>query len=71
MQGVPVLGGSFEIEQVLRGSQPDMVLVTIPDAPHERLDAVVRGCTDAGVPCRFVRRELNLDPVAVLGVAAK
>jgi UDP-GlcNAc:undecaprenyl-phosphate GlcNAc-1-phosphate transferase len=71
MQGVPVLGGSLEIERILRGSQPDMVLVTIPDAPHERLDAVVRGCTDAGVPCRFVRRELNLDPVAVLGVAAK
>jgi UDP-GlcNAc:undecaprenyl-phosphate GlcNAc-1-phosphate transferase len=71
MQGVPVLGGSLEIERILRGSQPDMVFVTIPDAPHERLDAVVRGCTDAGVPCRFVRRELNLDPVAVLGVAAK
>jgi FlaA1/EpsC-like NDP-sugar epimerase len=71
MQGVPVLGGSFEVDRILRGSQPDVVLVTIPDAPHERLDAVVRSCTHAGVPCRFVRRDLNLDPVAVLGVAAK
>jgi hypothetical protein len=43
------------------------VLVTIPQAPAERLDAVVRACAAADIPCRFVRRETNLDPRVVLG----
>jgi hypothetical protein len=42
------------------------VLVTIPYAPREALDAVVRACSGAGVPCRFVRRQVDLDPDAVL-----
>jgi UDP-GlcNAc:undecaprenyl-phosphate GlcNAc-1-phosphate transferase len=67
LQGVPVLGGCGEIERVLAGTRPDVVLVTIPDAPRERLDAVVNGCAGAGVTCRFVRRQLDLDPVVVLG----
>ena len=71
LQGVPVLGGSGELERILAGSRPDVVLVTIPDAPRERLDAVVGACERAGVPCRFVRREVDLDPVAVLGAGAK
>ena len=41
------------------------MLVTIPDAPRERLDASSR-CARAGISCRFVRRETDLDP-AVLG----
>jgi len=47
------------------------VLVTIPDAPRDRLDAIVGACTAAGVPCRFVRREIDLDPRVVLGSAAE
>jgi hypothetical protein len=47
------------------------VLVTIPEAGRERLDAVVAACAAAGVTCRFVRRELDLDPVVVLGSAAE
>jgi hypothetical protein len=47
------------------------VLVTIPDAPRERLDLVLEACTRAGVPCRFVRREIDLDPSAVLGAVGK
>ena len=31
-----------------RGTQTDIVFVTIPDAPRERLDAVVDACTAAG-----------------------
>jgi UDP-GlcNAc:undecaprenyl-phosphate GlcNAc-1-phosphate transferase len=69
LQGVPVLGGSYEIDRILDESRPDAVLVTIPDAPRERLEAIVRGCEGFGVPCRFVRRETDLDPVAVLGAA--
>jgi UDP-GlcNAc:undecaprenyl-phosphate GlcNAc-1-phosphate transferase len=71
LQGVPVLGGSAEIARVVERTRPDVVLVTIPDADRERLDAIVAACAAAGVPCRFVRREVDLDPVAVLGSAAE
>ena len=37
----------------------------------DRLDAVVAACAAADVPCRFVRRETDLDPVAVLGAAQR
>ena len=71
MQGVPVLGGLDEIEQLLGQTRPDVVLVTIPHARRERLDAVVSSCEKADVPCRFVRRELDLDPVVVMGAGVE
>jgi UDP-GlcNAc:undecaprenyl-phosphate GlcNAc-1-phosphate transferase len=71
MQGVPVLGGLDEIERVLGEARPDVVLVTIPHAPRQRLDAVMRGCERADVTCRFVRRELDLDPLVVLGAGVE
>src|SRR5437667_1227399 len=67
LQGVPVLGGTEEIEQILAETHPEVVLVTIPDAPAARLESLVRGCHDAGVQCRFVRRVTDLDPLSVLG----
>jgi UDP-GlcNAc:undecaprenyl-phosphate GlcNAc-1-phosphate transferase len=67
--GVPVRGGTFDMERILEALRPDTVLVTIPQAPADRLDAVVRACAAAGISCRFVRRETDLDPVAVLGTA--
>jgi UDP-GlcNAc:undecaprenyl-phosphate GlcNAc-1-phosphate transferase len=70
LQGVPVLGGLMEIETVLAKTRPDTVLVTIPDAPRERLGLVIDACTLAEVPCRFVRRETDLDPLAALGASA-
>jgi hypothetical protein len=65
-----VLGGLMEIEAVLARAQPDTVLVTIPGAPRERLGLVIDACRLAGVPCRFVRRETDLDPRVVLGASA-
>ncbi len=44
--------------------------MTIPDAPRERLDAIVLACADAGIACRFVRRETDLDPRVILGAGA-
>jgi FlaA1/EpsC-like NDP-sugar epimerase len=67
--GVPVRGGTVDIARILEAARPDTVLVTIPQAPAERLDAVVRACAAAAVPCRFVRRETDLDPVVVLGAS--
>jgi UDP-GlcNAc:undecaprenyl-phosphate GlcNAc-1-phosphate transferase len=71
LQGVPVLGGVEDIGRILPSARPDTVLVTIPEAPRERLDAVVAACEEAGVPCRFVRREIDLDPRVVLGATAE
>jgi UDP-GlcNAc:undecaprenyl-phosphate/decaprenyl-phosphate GlcNAc-1-phosphate transferase len=62
LQGVPVLGDTSEIEQILSKARPDAVLVTIPDAPRERLGLVVDACALAQLPCRFVRRHTDLDP---------
>jgi UDP-GlcNAc:undecaprenyl-phosphate GlcNAc-1-phosphate transferase len=71
LQGVPVLGGADDIERIIVSARPDLVLVTIPDAPRERLDFVVYGCAQAGVACRFVRRHTDLDPRVVLGATAE
>jgi len=71
LQGVPVLGGTAEIERILSRARPDTVLVTIPDAPRQGLDLVIDACARAEVPCRFVRRETDLDPRVVLGATAK
>jgi UDP-GlcNAc:undecaprenyl-phosphate GlcNAc-1-phosphate transferase len=71
LQGVPVLGSAHEIDRILDSARPATVLVTIPDAPRERLDLVVEGCARAEVPCRFVRRETDLDPRIVLGAASE
>jgi UDP-GlcNAc:undecaprenyl-phosphate GlcNAc-1-phosphate transferase len=71
LQGVAVLGGSSELARVIGRTHPDAVLVTIPDAPRARLDAIVAACAEADVPCRFVRRETDLDPRVILGAAAE
>jgi FlaA1/EpsC-like NDP-sugar epimerase len=67
--GVSVYGATSEIERILATARPDAVLVTIPNASAHRLDAVVRACAAVEIPCRFVRRETDLDPLVVLGAA--
>jgi UDP-GlcNAc:undecaprenyl-phosphate GlcNAc-1-phosphate transferase len=71
LQGTPVLGPLDEIGYAIGRTRPDAVLVTIPDAPRQRLDLVLEACERAGVPCRFVRRDTDLDPRVVLGAAAE
>jgi UDP-GlcNAc:undecaprenyl-phosphate/decaprenyl-phosphate GlcNAc-1-phosphate transferase len=56
IQGVTVLGATDDAATVLVTARPDEVLVSIPNAPRDRLDAIVRACAEAEVPCRFVRR---------------
>ncbi len=60
IQGVTVVGGTRDIAAHLVTARPDEVLVSIPNAPTERLDQVVRACADASVPCRFVKRHSEL-----------
>jgi UDP-GlcNAc:undecaprenyl-phosphate GlcNAc-1-phosphate transferase len=71
VHGVPVIGTTNEVPRLLERMEPDIVLITIPNAPRERLDAVVDACMQAGVNCRFVRREIDLDPHVVLGTTAE
>jgi UDP-GlcNAc:undecaprenyl-phosphate GlcNAc-1-phosphate transferase len=71
IQGVPIVGDVAEIGWALGRLGPDAVLVTIPDAPRERLDLVIEACTRAGIDCRFVRREIDIDPAVALGAAAE
>jgi UDP-GlcNAc:undecaprenyl-phosphate GlcNAc-1-phosphate transferase len=71
LQGALVLGGCESIETILARARPERVFVTIPDAPHERLDAIVQACAEAGIFCRFVRRQLDLDPDVVLRAVAE
>jgi UDP-GlcNAc:undecaprenyl-phosphate/decaprenyl-phosphate GlcNAc-1-phosphate transferase len=71
VHGVQILGSAAEIDAVLARRKPDVVFVTIPDAPRERLDFVVAGCERAGITCSFVRRQIDLDPAVVLGHASE
>ena len=71
IQGVPVLGSLEEIGLILGRSDPDAVLVTIPSAARERLDGVVEACSRSGIQCKFVRRDLDLDPAVVLGAVVE
>jgi len=71
IQGVTVAGGLDEIGIVLGRLTPDTVLVTIPNADRERIDGIVEACSRADVPCRFVRREMDIDPTVALGAAAE
>ena len=71
VQGAQVLGGTHELARLIAQNAPDIVLVTIPDAPRDRLDEIVAACEDAGIACRFVRREIDLDPRVFLNTVAE
>ena len=60
-----------ELPRILAGTEPDIVFVTIPDAPREVLDAIVEACAELEVTCRFVRRELDLEPHVAYGAASE
>ena len=71
IQGVRVFGGLDDVGWALGRLTPETVFVTIPAAPRDRLDAVLEACKRADVACKFVRREIDLDPAVVLGVATE
>jgi UDP-GlcNAc:undecaprenyl-phosphate GlcNAc-1-phosphate transferase len=56
IQGISVVGALDETPRAIESVRADEVLVTIPEAAPERLDAVVQAAAAAGVPCRIVRR---------------
>jgi UDP-GlcNAc:undecaprenyl-phosphate/decaprenyl-phosphate GlcNAc-1-phosphate transferase len=62
IQGVTVHGGFDDLGRLLVEMRIEEVLVTIPAAAPERLEAIVAACTEAGVDCRFVRRVIAPPP---------
>jgi UDP-GlcNAc:undecaprenyl-phosphate/decaprenyl-phosphate GlcNAc-1-phosphate transferase len=56
IQGISVVGALDETSRAIVSARADEVLVTIPDASAERLDAVVRAAEAANIPCRIVHR---------------
>jgi UDP-GlcNAc:undecaprenyl-phosphate GlcNAc-1-phosphate transferase len=58
--GISVVGGLDESARAIAGTRAEELLVTIPAAPQDRLDAVVAAAEGAGIPCRFVRRHVEL-----------
>jgi UDP-GlcNAc:undecaprenyl-phosphate GlcNAc-1-phosphate transferase len=71
LQGLPVRGTLAEMRSILAESRPDVVFVTIPNAPRERLDLVVDECIAVGADCRTVRRHIEVDPRVALGAAVE
>jgi UDP-GlcNAc:undecaprenyl-phosphate GlcNAc-1-phosphate transferase len=66
LNGVRVVATTAGIGQALTRVRPDVVLVTIPDAPREQLDAIVKACALHDVTCRFVQRDVDVDPRVIL-----
>jgi UDP-GlcNAc:undecaprenyl-phosphate/decaprenyl-phosphate GlcNAc-1-phosphate transferase len=66
LNGVRILSGTGSLEAALERVKPDVVLVTIPDAPTERLEAVVRTCARHEIECRFVKRDIDVLPQTIL-----
>jgi FlaA1/EpsC-like NDP-sugar epimerase len=71
IQGVAIVGGTDDIGWVIGRYNADAVLVTIPGAPRERLDAAVEACTRAGITCGFVRRQIDAGPGVPLEAAVE
>ncbi len=69
IQGVIVIGSLDDAARYAPGL--DEVLVSIPDAPVERLQPVLDACTGAGVPCRFVRRDTTTAPHSLVEAIAE
>ena len=50
-----MLGSTADASEAIATARADEVVVTIPDAPAERLEHVTRACEAAGVPHRVLR----------------
>jgi UDP-GlcNAc:undecaprenyl-phosphate GlcNAc-1-phosphate transferase len=57
VQGVAVLGSTSDAAEAIETARAEEVVVTIPDAPADRLALVAAACETAGVPHRVVRAQ--------------
>jgi UDP-GlcNAc:undecaprenyl-phosphate GlcNAc-1-phosphate transferase len=68
--GIRVVGSLDEADRTIANTRADEVLVSIPAAPPQRLDHVLRAAEQAAIPCRLVRRHVELSPTAAEGLEA-
>jgi len=66
LNGVRVLGGLQWIDAAIHRAAPDIVLITIPNAATDRLTTVIASCEARELPCRVIRREIEVDPRVIL-----
>jgi UDP-GlcNAc:undecaprenyl-phosphate/decaprenyl-phosphate GlcNAc-1-phosphate transferase len=71
IQGTKVVGTLDEIGLVVGRLAPDTVFITIPNAAPERIDGVLEACRRAGISCNIVRREIVVDPIALVTAAVE
>jgi UDP-GlcNAc:undecaprenyl-phosphate GlcNAc-1-phosphate transferase len=62
--GSRVLGPLHELERVIRESEPTEVVVTIAEAPEDRLAIVRAACSKARVSCSLMHRRMEAVPLA-------
>jgi FlaA1/EpsC-like NDP-sugar epimerase len=67
--GITVVGSTDEAARAIGSTRAEEILVTIPAAPQERLNAVVRAADEAGIPCRVVRRRTEFSPPETVEVS--
>ena len=68
--GIRVVGSLDEADRAIASTRAHEVLVSIPAAPQKRLDHVVQAAEKAAIPCRLVRRHVELSPTPVEPVEA-
>ena len=71
VQGAAVHGTLAEAGRALAHTHADRVLVSIPNAPRERVELVLEACREAGVPCAYVRREIYAEQDVPVGLTAE
>jgi UDP-GlcNAc:undecaprenyl-phosphate GlcNAc-1-phosphate transferase len=65
IHGVRIAGPSSAAAEAIGKTGADAVMVTIPEAPAERLAAIAGACEDAGVSIQFVQRRFTESPPAL------
>ena len=65
IHGVRVAGPSDSAADAIARTGADAVVVTIPEAPAERLAAIVSACEEQGVSIQFVQRRFTETPPAL------
>ena len=60
-----VAGPSGSVADAIARTRADLVVVTIPEAPAERLAAIADACEQAGVSIQFVQRRFTETPPAL------
>ena len=66
VHGIPVVGGTHELAGAARAHEAGHRVRDDPRRAARAARRVVAACAEADVACRFVRREIDLDPRVVL-----